>query len=96
MNYKIKVSIEAEAEIKKAKVWYENKQSGLGERFSIVIKEHINKLKLSSVEHKIVFKNVRRVLTSQFPFVIYYTRDELKLEVKILAVLHERRQQYKE
>ncbi len=95
MNYKINITEEAENEILKAKDWYEEQQSGLGESFSATIKEHINQLKNPKVEHKVVFKNVRRVLTRRFPFVIYYTRDEKKLIVKILAVLHNRREQLK-
>ena len=95
MSYTIKITEEAEAEILKAKLWYEEQQTGLGDRFSTTIKEHINKLKDPSVEHKIVFGNVRRVLTREFPFVIYYTREEQNLILNILAVLHNKRRQLK-
>lgn len=93
MSYRISITEEAENEILQAKNWYEEQQTGLGESFSTTIKEHINQLKNPSVEHKIVFKNVRRVLTHRFPFVIYYSRDEKNLIVNIIAVLHNRREQ---
>ena len=95
MSYKIKITQEAESEILQAQNWYEEQQTGLGQNFISTIKEHINLLKNPTVEHKIVFKNIRRVLTRRFPFVIYYIRDEKNLLIKIIAVLHNRREQLK-
>ena len=95
MSYKILITPEAELEIKNAKNWYEEQQTGLGLGFVSTIKEHINLLKNPSVEHKVVSKNVRRILTKRFPFIIYYIRDEAKLQIKIIAVLHNRQQQLK-
>ena len=95
MSYRIEITAEAEHEILNAKSWYEEQQTGLGQSFTETIKEYVNNLKDPAIEHKIVFKNVRRVLTRRFPFVIYYTRDEKKFVVKILAVLHNRQQQLK-
>ncbi len=95
MSYTIKITEEAETEILKAKRWYEEQQTALGDRFSTTIKEHINKLKDPSFEQNIVFGNVRRVLTKEFPFVIYYTREEQNSILNILAVLHNKRRQLK-
>ena len=95
MNYKIKITDEAEIEIQNARDWYDEQQPGLGQSFVAEIKEDINLLKNPAIDHKIVLNGVRRVLTKRFPFVIYYIRDEEKLIVKIIAVLHNRREQLK-
>jgi len=95
MSYKIKITGEAENEILSAKKWYEEQQAGLGEDFSLTIKEYINRLKDPSVDHKIVSENIRRILVHRFPFIIYYSRDEKKLLITIIAVLHNRRKQLK-
>lgn len=95
MNYTVRIAPEAESEFLQAKKWYEEQQTGLGEKFSKNIKEHINGLKDPSVEHKLVAENVRRILTKPFPFVIYYMRDEKNMVIKIIAILHNRREPLK-
>lgn len=94
MNYKIEIAPEAEVEIILGKKWYEEQQPGLGKDFSATIKEHINSLRNPRIEHKLVFEDVRRMLTKRFPFVIYYQRDDDRYVIKILAVLHNRQQQF--
>ncbi len=88
MSYKIEIVEEAELEIKNAKDWYEEQSVGLGEGFSKAIKEHINSLTNPKVEHKTVYKNLRRILVHRFPYAIYYKRDEKNSLLKIMAVLH--------
>ena len=95
MSYKIQITEEAETDILQAKDWYEQQQVGLGQSFVATVKEHINLLKNPAIEHKVVSQNIRRILVNRFPFIIYYTRDEDKLLVKIIALLHNRRQQLK-
>lgn len=88
MSYRIEIAEEAELEIKKAKEWYEEQSPGLGERFSIVLKEHINSLKNPKVDHKAVHQSIRRILVHPFPYVVYYKRLENKELIEIWAVLH--------
>jgi len=90
MSYRIQISPEAQEEILAARKWYEEQQPGLGKDFANTVKDHINTLKFDTVEHKIVFDNVRRILVKRFPYVIYYSRNNNNRTVSIMAVLHER------
>ena len=75
MSYRIQISPEAQEEILAARKWYEEQQPGLGKDFANTVKDHINTLKFDTVEHGIVFDNVRRILVKRFPYVIYYSRN---------------------
>ena len=88
MNYKIQISERAEIEIKKAEDWYESQSIGLGERFVTELKGRIESSHNPLIEHKLAFKILRRVFMHHFPYVIYYFRDEQKLIIEIIAVLH--------
>ena len=90
MNYKIRISPQAEIEIKTARDRYENQSLGLGEIFSGEIKMGIDSLINPIVDHKLVLKNLRRLLLHRFPYSVYYIRNEKDLVVHIMAVLHNR------
>lgn len=90
MSYRIQISPEAQEEILAARKWYEEQQPGLGKDFANTVKDHINTLKSGTVEHKIVFDNIRRILVKRFPYVIYYSRNNNNRTVSVMAVLHER------
>lgn len=90
MSYRIQISPEAQEEILAARKWYEEQQPGLGKDFANTVKDHINTLRFDTVEHRIVFDNVRRILVKRFPYVIYYSRNNNNRTVSIMAVLHER------
>ncbi len=91
MNYLVEIAPEAEVEIANAKNWYEEQQTGLGESFTVTVREHINALKKESPEHKIAFDDLRRVLVKRFPYVIYYKRYAETKTIKVFAVLHDKR-----
>jgi plasmid stabilization system protein ParE len=82
VNYKIQITEEAEVEIRKATDWYS--------KFSSEIKDHVESLINSFVEHKLVVKNCRRMLLHNFPYTIYYSRNEQERVLEIIAVLHNR------
>ncbi len=88
MSYSIKITEEAKWEIKDAKAWYEEQSLGLGERFTETVKQYIDTLKNPNKEHKAVYNNFRRVLIKQFPYVIYYHRNNEQQIVTVIAVLH--------
>lgn len=88
MNYRIQIDEEAEDEIRSAKDWYENRSWGLGEKFIIEINESILSLLNPKIDHKLVFKHYRRLLLRNFPYTVYYMRDETELVIRIIAVLH--------
>lgn len=88
MKYTIRISERAEMEIKKAEDWYESQAPGLGKRFTSEIKEEIDSLLNPHVEHRLVFKILRRLLVHRFPYTIYYVRDEKIPSIEVISVLH--------
>lgn len=92
MSYRIRITTEAKQEILAAKQWYNHRQPGLGEDFAKTVKDQIDVLKSDTVDHKVVFDKVRRILVKRFPYVVYYTRNNENRTINILAVLHERQE----
>jgi plasmid stabilization system protein ParE len=80
---------EAERDIVDAVDWYEDQQSGLGNRFRRSLDQVLGQIELMPEMHRVVHKDVRRALTKPFPFAVYYRVWEG--EVIVWAVLHSRR-----
>ena len=76
----------AEAEMNKAAGWYEAQQVNLGKRFLASIQDVINRVKLQPNIFPIVEDDVRRCLTTTFPFGVLF-RDKCD-RIEIVAVMH--------
>ena len=81
----------AEADIAKAALWYERKQTGLGEEFL----QETDRLILLVLEYPIAFPvihqrcEVRRALAKRFPYRLYFSVEGN--QIIIHAVLHFKR-----
>jgi len=91
MEYNIIISIEAEKDTNEAYCYYENRQSGLGDRFLNELSEFYKKLK----EHPKYYsftsqtKTTRSVVLKVFPYkIIYEIEGE---ELYVYAVYHFRK-----
>ena len=92
MEYQIKYTNEAIAELNKGFVWYRSKELELGQRF----KDAFNKIRLELKDNPKIFKEVeinhrRAVLSSSFPYTIHYLINEKSKTVKIIGVFHQSR-----
>lgn len=65
----------AKDDIKQVALWYNDKQSGLGKRFTGEIRKSINILKQNPKTFSIRYNNVRTAVVSIFPFMIHYRVD---------------------
>ncbi len=90
--YRIKISPKAKSDIKYAKIYYEDKQAGLGLAFVKNVILQINELQDKTVEHKISFDTIRRVFVKRFPYVVYYERIDNENLIVIVAVLHDKQE----
>ncbi|MGD2118436.1 MAG: type II toxin-antitoxin system RelE/ParE family toxin [Chromatiales bacterium] len=86
---KLIIRTEAEADIQDAYQWYESQRKGLGENFLLCIEEALSRISRNPAIHKVVYKEVHRVLIHRFPFGIFFI--EGKNSISVLAVLHARR-----
>lgn len=82
MIYKIQILLKAENDIKKAFVWYEDKQVGLGGRFLDEIGEIFNYIednpKLFQIRRSSKF---REAVLVKFPFAVIYEIIEYRVVV---------------
>jgi plasmid stabilization system protein ParE len=73
--------------------WYETILLNLAKEFdeevSWIVREHIAKYPKIA---RIVYKNARKYPFKRFPYNLIYTVDELKEQILILAIVHNKRE----
>ncbi len=85
MTLPVVLTEEAEADFETASDWYE-KRAGIGRRFTLRIRESLDRIGRLPEAHAVIRDNVRRAKVKQFPFQIYYRIRVDRIEV--IAVLH--------
>jgi plasmid stabilization system protein ParE len=78
----------AKKDIREVALWYEEKQTGLGKRFTEQVRESISFITKNPKAFNIRYDNVRTAVLRVFPFMIHYTIDEGNKTVIVSAVLH--------
>jgi plasmid stabilization system protein ParE len=78
----------AKEDIREAALWYEERQTGLGKRFTGQVREKVSSILKTPKACIIRYNNVRTSVLSVFPFMIHYTIDENNKTVIVSAVLH--------
>lgn len=91
MDYKIKISNEAEIDIIEALIYYEERKLGLGERFLKTLDESLILISNNPVLFIKKYKELRMYVMRTFPFLIYYLIEEENKEILIFSVLHSKR-----
>jgi len=89
MSWIVRVRPSAEADIRLAFAWYEERQSGLGKAYIVSVEQALHFIEENPLQCAVVYKNVRRALTRRFPYAVFYLVTESK--VIVLAVLHQAR-----
>ncbi len=80
---------EAEADIARAKAWYEDQQPGLGETFLGAVEDALARVSRMPEAPAVIFRDFRHVPTRHFPYAVYYRIEGG--EILILAVVHRSR-----
>ncbi|MBK6834955.1 MAG: type II toxin-antitoxin system RelE/ParE family toxin [Bacteroidetes bacterium] len=89
--YSLIILEEAKQEWFDATLYYESKQKGLGERFTLAVEEHFDIITETPKHFNKIKKEYRQVLVKRFPFLIIYRIDELQQAVVITSVFHSKR-----
>ena len=77
---------EAEVDLLETRDWYERQRPGLGEAFTNLADETVDRIEAMPQMYAVVFRDVRRVKLRRFPYLIYYRVSSDLIEV--IAVLH--------
>ena len=90
--YNVLPSKDAEIDVKEILEWYENICPKLGADFydEVLMKFETIVAKYPKIA-QIVHKNARKLSLNRFPYNLIYTIDETKKEVRILAIVHDKR-----
>jgi len=86
--YKVIISPLAKQDIKDAAHWYNDKQAGLGKRFTNHIRLKLDSLKKNPYIAANRYDEVRTAVLDTFPFMAHYIIDEDKKMIILLAALH--------
>lgn len=78
----------AKEDIRDAAIWYNEKQNGLGKRFTNEVREKVHFIRQNPKSVNIRYKEVRTLVLDVFPFMVHYTIDEDTKTIIISAVLH--------
>ena len=86
--YKIIISPLAKQDIQEAAHWYNDKQSGLGKRFTSHIRLKLNFIKKDPKIAANRYNEVRTAVLDIFPFMVHYMINEDKKLIVVLSILH--------
>ena len=89
MTLPIEYAVEVREDIDSAYVWYEEQQTGLGERFLSAVSDVVQQIQSNPQVFGRVRGNVRAGLARDFPYVVYFRSEATR--IVIIAVLHGRR-----
>jgi len=76
----------ARLELRESVDWYEAKKSGLGESFYSQVEDVVTFISKQPLTHQVVFKDLRKALVSNFPFVIFYR--QLLRGIEVISIFH--------
>ena len=89
MSYLLSVREAAEFDIADAYEHYESCRDGLGHDFILCLEEGFSKIERHPLHYKKIYKNLRRVAISRFPYrILYFTLNQ---NVIVTAVFHARK-----
>jgi len=80
------IAPEAELDIVRAYVWYEDRRAGLGEEFLSSVDACLESIRRRPEMYPVVHQDYRRSLIRRFPYAVFY--DQWAPTVTIYAVFH--------
>lgn len=78
----------AVADINNAALWYEDKQKGLGRKFTKAIRADVKYISDNPEAFPVKYKNIRTAVVSIFPYMIHYRIINSENIIEVIAVLH--------
>jgi toxin ParE1/3/4 len=86
MSWLIRVRPEAEADLREAHQWYEQRRIGLGEHFILCVEDALERIRRNPQAYPVVHRETRRTLIRRFPYAVFYVVEESS--IIIIAVMH--------
>ena len=86
MTLPMEYALEVREDLDAAYAWYEEQQTGLGERFMTAVSDLVSRIQSNPERFGRVRGEVRAGLVHRFPYVVYFRVEESR--IVIIAVLH--------
>jgi plasmid stabilization system protein ParE len=86
LSYSLLISSKAQSEMARAWLWYEDRESVLGDRFIDAVRQKVKTVVKNPDLFSIKHNPYREVLVSVFPFVIVYKIYRKKKLIEIVSV----------
>jgi plasmid stabilization system protein ParE len=78
----------AKQDIKEAAIWYNDRQPGLGKKFTTNIRKTVHYICENPDAVAIRYDTIRTVLIDTFPYMIHFSVNHEKRTIIIIAILH--------
>lgn len=91
MSYTALLLLKAKKELSDAFLWYEDKQTGLGERFANEIFTKLSEIENNPDRYPIKTKNLREVKIAVFPYLLIYRMNKSTKQVIVVSIFHVKR-----
>ncbi len=78
----------AKEDIREAARWYNERQIGLGKRFTAEVREKVHFIRQNPKASNTRYDGVRTAVLNVFPFMLHFTIDGKNKTIIISAVLH--------
>ena len=72
MSWQVTLRPAAQADLREARDWYDQRQAGIGNEFLLAVADAMLILEQSPQRQALYYRDFRRVLTDRFPFKIFY------------------------
>ena len=89
MSLPLIVLPEAEVDLAKARMWYDQRGKPCADEFRQCIDNAMERISRMPELHAVIHKGVRRSLVRRFPYAIFYKAESTR--VVVIAVMHTRR-----
>jgi plasmid stabilization system protein ParE len=89
VKWRLIIRPRAEADLQRAKDWYDRQRPGLGNEFLDAVGDALEILKEHPERHPVYYRLFRRLLTRRFPYKLFYIIEGD--QIKLFRVLHARR-----
>ncbi len=87
MKYKIQIEPEVKIDIQDAITWYNSQQKGLGRKFYSEVKTTFKHL-MTNPYFEIRYDNVRCFPLKKYPYIVYFTINDIDKILIIRSVFH--------
>ncbi|HEY9113450.1 MAG TPA: hypothetical protein VIN10_02045 [Bacteroidales bacterium] len=88
MKFKVEYHPGFFEDIAQAVDWYNEKQTGLGDRFFLTVKKQTKKLSTSALHFAVKYDDIRCMCIEKFPYLVHFRVNEKTKTVQVEALFH--------